>query len=202
MIGIIITLILIVIAFFIGRAFSKPVSWKEKKAELERDFVEERSDLEKQVLEKERDQEKEIKELSIAHADQVTQLKDKFLELIKGHRKDAISRSRNTLMGKLWETMAPYLPKFKHHPADMRFLGSPIDYIIFEGMNEKKINKVIFLEVKSGDSKLNAQEKRLKEAIQNKRVKWEEFRIDKITDMPEVDDDILEKDLKEELDIE
>jgi predicted Holliday junction resolvase-like endonuclease len=45
-------------------------------------------------------------------------------------------------------------------------------------MNEKAISEVIFLEVKSGASKtLTGQEKRLKEAVQNGRVRWVEFDI-------------------------
>ena len=200
MIGtIIIIIIAVIIAFFIGKYITEQKSWGTKKAELEKSFGGIKSELEKKVLEQERDQEKEIKELSIEHEKKINQLKERFVELIKGHRKDAISRSRNTLMGRLWETIAPYIPKFKYHPADMKFMGSPIDYIIFEGMSEKNIKRVVFLEVKSGSSKLNAQERKLKEAIQNKRVKWEEFRLDEISATPQVDDKLLEKDLKEEI---
>jgi len=189
----IITIILIIIigiiAFLIGKYITEQKKWGTKKAELEKKFEEIKSELEKKVLENEKENEKKIAEL-----------KEKFLELIKGHRRDAIMKSRNTIMGKLWETITPYIPKFIHNPADMRFLGSPIDYIIFDGMKEKDIRKVIFLEVKSGNSKLNAQEKKLKEVIQNKKVKWEEFRLDDITTKkPDIDDKIIEKELKEEL---
>ena len=55
------------------------------------------------------------------------------------------------------------------------------------------------MEVKSGSSKLNAQERKLKEAIQNKRVKWEELRLDKFSETPQIDDKLLEKDLKKEI---
>ena len=44
-------------------------------------------------------------------------------------------------------------------------------------MNEKEIKEIIFVEVKTGKSKLSKQEKNLKEAIINKKVKWFEYLI-------------------------
>jgi predicted Holliday junction resolvase-like endonuclease len=48
---------------------------------------------------------------------------------------------------------------------------------VFKGSDEKQIDEVVFMEVKSGKSKLNSQEKNLKDTIENKRVRWEEYRI-------------------------
>ena len=101
-----------------------------------------------------------------------------FQEQIKDERKDAILRSRNSLSGKLWEQVAPHLPGFKYNPNDLRFLGAPIDYVVFDGMSEKDIRKIVFLEVKSGKSSLNEQEKKLKDAIQSGKVTWDEYRVD------------------------
>lgn len=60
----------------------------------------------------------------------------------------------------------------------MHFLGQPIDYIIFEGLKDDDIKKVVFLEVKTGQSKLTKREKSLKNAIDKKRVSWKELRVD------------------------
>lgn len=43
----------------------------------------------------------------------------------------------------------------------------------------KKIDEVIFVEVKSGNAKISPQEKNLKETIDKKKVKFEEYRIPK-----------------------
>jgi predicted Holliday junction resolvase-like endonuclease len=51
-------------------------------------------------------------------------------------RKDSINRSRSTLKGKIAEQLAPVLPGFLFNPADARFIGSPVDYIIFDGLTE------------------------------------------------------------------
>jgi len=106
--------------------------------------------------------------------------RDKYWEMeIPNHRKDAILRSRSILGGQFSEQLAPFLPNFKHIPTECRFVGKPVDLIVFKGMDDKNISEVIFVEVKSGNSKLTSSEKNLKETIKNKRVKWEEYRIPK-----------------------
>lgn len=93
------------------------------------------------------------------------------------HRRDAIMRSRSVLSGNFSEQLAPYLPDFEYSPTECRFIGKPIDFIVFKGMDEKKISEVVFVEVKSGNSKLSAQEKNLKETIKNRRVKFVEYKV-------------------------
>ena len=92
-------------------------------------------------------------------------------------REEAIQRSRSVLAGQFSEQLAPYLPDFPFSPSEARFLGKPVDFLIFSGMDQKNINEVIFVEVKSGKSGLNAAEKSLKETIIEKRVRWVEYRI-------------------------
>ena len=96
---------------------------------------------------------------------------------IEKERKDAIAKSRATLGGLFSEQLAPYLPDFPYSPSEVRFIGKPIDFLVFKGADSKNIDEVIFVEVKSGKSKINAHEKNLKNAIDNKRVRWEEYRI-------------------------
>jgi predicted Holliday junction resolvase-like endonuclease len=92
-------------------------------------------------------------------------------------REDAIKRSRSVLSGQFSEQLAPYLPEFPYSPTEVRFIGKPIDFLVFKGMDEKAISEVVFVEVKSGRSTMNSQEKALKEAILAKRVRWEEYRV-------------------------
>jgi len=93
------------------------------------------------------------------------------------YRKEAIMKSRAVLGGQFSEQLAPYLPDFKYLPTECRFIGKPIDLIVFKGMDEKNIDEVVFVEVKSGKAKPSQHEKRLKETIEKKRVRWEEYRI-------------------------
>jgi predicted Holliday junction resolvase-like endonuclease len=87
-----------------------------------------------------------------------------------------LRQSRAVIGGLVSEQMSPLLPGFPFDPGDCRFVGKPVDFIVFKGMNEKKISSVIFLEIKSGSEKrLNDQEKQLKEAVIKGRVGWAEF---------------------------
>lgn len=66
-------------------------------------------------------------------------------------RKGAVNRSRSTLKGKIAEQIAPLLPEFLYNPADARFIGSPVDYIIFDGLTEvsdDSHDRVFFLVLK------------------------------------------------------
>ena len=106
--------------------------------------------------------------------------RDRYWESeIPEHRKDAILRSRAVLSGQFSEQLAPFFPNFNFKPTECKFLGSPVDFIVFKGADEKNINEVVFVEVKSGKSKLSKTEKSLKETIENKNVRWEEYRIPK-----------------------
>ena len=89
-----------------------------------------------------------------------------------------LKQSRAVLGGLVSEQMAPLLPGFPFDPGDCRFVGKPIDFVVFRGMNEKNISEVIFLEIKSGTARaLNEQERKLREAVRSGRVSWAEFDV-------------------------
>lgn len=93
------------------------------------------------------------------------------------HRRDAIEKSRAVLGGQFSEQLAPFLPDFPHSPTECKFLGKPVDLLVFNGMDGKRIDEVVFVEVKSGKSKPSPVQKSLKETVEKKRVRWEEYRI-------------------------
>lgn len=93
-------------------------------------------------------------------------------------RKDAIKRSWAVKGGQFSEQLAPYLPDFPFQPTDCRFIGKPIDFLVFKGQ-DGQIEEVVFLEVKSGSSSLSKREKSLKDAIELKKVSWQEYRVPK-----------------------
>lgn len=95
---------------------------------------------------------------------------------------DALWKSRSVLKGKIGEQMAPMLPGFRYNPADARFLGSPIDYIIFDGYSEAKegngkIRRIVLMDVKTGKAKLSPIEKKVKEAVVAGSVEWETLEL-------------------------
>lgn len=92
-------------------------------------------------------------------------------------REDAIKRSAHALSGKTLEKLVPFLEKFPYDAHDIRWLGDPIDLIIFDGRAKEDPNQIIFCEVKSGESELTKVQKKIKELVEKKKVRWEELRI-------------------------
>lgn len=100
-------------------------------------------------------------------------------------RRDAADRSRYVLKGKIAEHMVPLLQDvFKYDPSDARFIGAPIDYLIFDGYSAVKDTDsdrpitVILADIKTGNATLNRTERKIKEAVDAGRVRWETIQID------------------------
>lgn len=94
-------------------------------------------------------------------------------------REDAVKRSKSVLMGKFLEHISPFFPNFKYNPTDMRFIGNPIDFIVFRGLSKGKPKEIIFLEIKTGRNRLNKMETEIKMVVKNKKVRWEEYKPNK-----------------------
>lgn len=104
--------------------------------------------------------------------------RDKYWETELPHyKKEAIEKSRAVLGGQFSEQLSPYLPDFKYIPTECKFLGKPIDFIVFNGLDSNDLREIVFLEVKSGNAKLSSKGKKIKEIIKSKRVRWEEYRV-------------------------
>lgn len=101
----------------------------------------------------------------------------KFRSIVPEIRKDAVQRSRAILAGQFSEQLAPYLPDFPYSPNEVKFLGRPVDFIVFRGSDERNIEEIVFLEIKSGRSALSDTERSLKNAVEDGRVRWELYRI-------------------------
>jgi len=64
------------------------------------------------------------------HQLRISELREKHLKEVEAARKQSAAQSRYTVKGKIAEQMAPLLSGFKYEPADARFLGSPVDYVV------------------------------------------------------------------------
>jgi len=99
------------------------------------------------------------------------------IETIEKARKEAVEKSKSVITGKVLEQMAPYLPGFNHDPRDARFIGSPIDYVVFDGLNTGEVKSIHFVEIKSGKSKLSSREESVKKAVERKEVYFETINL-------------------------
>jgi predicted Holliday junction resolvase-like endonuclease len=94
-------------------------------------------------------------------------------------RQDAIKKSQAVTIGKVTEHVLPFFSGiFPYNPKEARFIGSPIDLIVFDGMETDPENITVhFIEVKTSTSMLTPKQRAIKYAILNKRVEWKELRV-------------------------
>ena len=79
-------------------------------------------------------------------------------------------------MGFILERLAPVLAQFPFDKNDCRSLFDPIDYVIFEGLQKTgKVQKIFFVDIKSGKAKLKANQKAIKEIIEQKKVEFKNY---------------------------
>ena len=100
-------------------------------------------------------------------------------ELSKALEK-TVNMQRPILKGKISEQLFPILYEKEGNLSDLRFLGNPIDYIKFEGLSDLQESgkiKIKFIEIKTGNARLNKNEEAVKKAVEDKEVYWEEITI-------------------------
>lgn len=110
-------------------------------------------------------------------------------------REDAIKNSRSTIRGQSVEKFIPLHESFKSYcPSDARFLGMPVDYVIFNGVSDildgKKntLVSITFLDVKTGKATLTKAQKKIKEAVELGRVEWKTIQIANENPKPTIED--------------
>jgi predicted Holliday junction resolvase-like endonuclease len=99
-------------------------------------------------------------------------------DLVKA-RRESVDKSRSVVSGKVQEHLAPLFPAFlsQFNPKDARFLGTPLDFIVFDGLDEGEVRRVVFVEVKTGKAGLLSRERRCRDAIEAGRVEYQLLRL-------------------------
>lgn len=105
------------------------------------------------------------------------------IESEKVFREDALAKSRAVLKGKIAEQLAPIFKIFGHNPSDARFIGDPVDYVIFDGYTKVKERiedtpiTIVLADVKTGKADLTYEQKRIKQGIEKGLVKFKIIRM-------------------------
>ncbi|WP_309492409.1 Holliday junction resolvase-like protein [Candidatus Hecatella orcuttiae] len=124
------------------------------------------------------------------------------VECEKDIREDAIRRSIRTLLGKVSEQIAPFLiaTKLEVDLRDLRFLGTPIDFVAFKGLSENDLEEIIFIEVKSGSPQLTRRERMVKEAIETGNISWTLFPLkEEVAEVGEIIEEEIEKESERQI---
>jgi len=99
-------------------------------------------------------------------------------ELIRKRKLATEAAERTTKavnIGKNLERALPTIKGFKWVVPDSKFLGDPIDLLIFNGLSNGKVDSLSFVEVKSGKAKLNSHQESIRDAIEDHKVSYKVF---------------------------
>ena len=119
-----------------------------------------------------------------AYETQMRSLAEQHRTEVAQVRVSTVNHSRAVLKGKMAEQVAPLLPGFAYWPADARFLGDPVDYVVFNGYSACKDThtdgrdiEVVILDIKHGKSVLTREQRRIADAVAEGRVRFEVVRV-------------------------
>jgi predicted Holliday junction resolvase-like endonuclease len=115
-----------------------------------------------------------------------------FQEKIRLAREDSVVRSRVANLAKAAERVAPLLPGFDYDPADVQWVGGTVDFIVWHGLSRDDAKvEVVLLDVKNGKADLNQRQRRIRNAVEEKRVRFDVFRPQLPEPELEAADDVL-----------
>ena len=103
--------------------------------------------------------------------------------VIEAERKEAVRRSKSVTRGQVSEQVIPIMEGFPYDLGEMKFMGQPFDYVLFQNMNkfrdgdkDVEIN-VIFTDVKTESAKRTPVQNAIRKAILEGRVRYEDWKI-------------------------
>ena len=80
-------------------------------------------------------------------------------------RREIADKQRVNIKGRVGETFAPFLEGFPFKASESKFIGDPIDYLVFEGLDERNIKGIHLVEVKTDKSQLSKIQKQIKNIV-------------------------------------
>ncbi len=105
-----------------------------------------------------------------------------WMEKLEKAKKDSVATSKAVIAGNVNEQLAPIFPNFPYNVKDVKHLGSVVDFIVFDGLdqvrNGGKVNiKIIFADCKTNTASLSKVQRAVKEAVEQGRFSFEEWNI-------------------------
>jgi predicted Holliday junction resolvase-like endonuclease len=120
-----------------------------------------------------KDYEGKIREINLKHQSEVEKA-----------RQQSVATSRHTIKGQIAEQMAPLLKGFPYIPSDSRFIGDPIDYVVFKGYTDirdgRKSNddfEIVIVDIKHNTASLSPGQRAIAKAVESGRVRFEVIRV-------------------------
>jgi len=105
---------------------------------------------------------------------EIKELRDQLVDAVDNNKKILSSKkSSEVRLGQISENVAPFLEGCPYDSHNMMFLGKPLDFIVWDYDNAE----IIFLEVKSGNSKESKRQRLIKNIVKEGKIFYEKMRI-------------------------
>ena len=92
-------------------------------------------------------------------------------------RSSIADKQRAAVKGSVAETFAPYLGDFPFKPSECKFLGDPIDYVVFEGLDKREVTSITFVDVKTDSAVLSKHQRQIRDVVKKGKVSFVEYRV-------------------------
>ncbi len=126
-----------------------------------------------------------LRQMTAQHETSLRRLAEQHQKAIEQARRQSVEQSRHTLKGQISEQLVPLLAGFEFFPADARFIGHPIDYVVFHGYTDLRDGdgradqlEVVLLDIKRNMAALTKEQRAILEAVRAGRVSFQIVRVD------------------------
>lgn len=102
--------------------------------------------------------------------------KSRLLRLQAQTFQSILTSTKAINIGFIAERLVPATNSFRFNHNDCRSTGGdPIDYVIYEGLNEGQVNFIHFVDVKTGDARLTKRQEEIKKVVKDRNVKFRTY---------------------------
>jgi len=130
------------------------------------------------------------KQLIQTYEARIQQMDEQHRNEIEQARRQSVERSRYAIKGQIGEQLVPLLPGFEFFPSDARFIGHPVDYVVFHGYTDLRDGnggangvEVVILDIKRNMARLTREQQAIMKAIE---AGWVSFQIVRVDDQGKV----------------
>ena len=121
----------------------------------------------------------DVKEKGLDKKEEVVGLQeDDFLQKESKIREKAVLRGRSKVLKTVRKSMDKHFAKMNYNPYDIKPILHPIDFVIYDGMNEEKMNDVVFLSKKTRNPYIDKLHSSISDIIAKEKYDFQVARID------------------------
>lgn len=102
---------------------------------------------------------------------------DLFSKQEKKIRDKANERGRAQVPKLIKKSMDAKFSKLNYDPYDIKAILHPIDFVVFDGMNNDKLKEIMLLTRKTSNSYLQELQKGIAKAVEDKKYDWKVVRV-------------------------